>query len=97
MRLDSFLKAPKGNNLISKSRAFHNVGETYTKDRSKNELAYLLLIRGRHNKHGRVFLPFGRGDERLMLKIHLENSGRVSVFLYMVSQCIVVDSVFLPI
>ena len=46
MRIDSFLKASKGNNLISKSRAFHNVGATYTKDRSNNELIHLLLIGG---------------------------------------------------
>ena len=35
-----------GNNLISKSRAFHNVGAAYTKDISKNELAHVLLIGG---------------------------------------------------
>ena len=39
MCLNSFLKASKGNNRISKSRAFHNVGAAYTKDLSKNELA----------------------------------------------------------
>ena len=47
-----FLKASKGNNLISKSRAFHNVGAAYTKDLSKNELAHVLLIGGTHNKQG---------------------------------------------
>ena len=52
MRLDSFLKASKGNNVISKSRAFHNVGAAYTKDRSNNELAHVLLIGGTHNKQG---------------------------------------------
>ena len=31
MCLDTFLKVSKGNNLISKSRAFHNVGAAYTK------------------------------------------------------------------
>ena len=31
MWLDTFLKVSKGNNLISKSRAFHNVGAAYTK------------------------------------------------------------------
>ena len=41
MCLNSFLKAPKGNNRISKSRAFHNVGAAYTKDLSKNELAHI--------------------------------------------------------
>ena len=52
MCLDSFLKASKGINLISKSRAFHNVGAEHTKDRSKNELAHLILIWGTHNKQG---------------------------------------------
>ena len=52
MRLDSFLKSSNGNNLISKSRAFHNVGEAYTKVLSKNELAHVLLIGGTHNKQG---------------------------------------------
>ena len=52
MCLDSFFKATKGNNLISKSRAFHNVGAAYTKDLSKNELAHVLLIGGTHNKQG---------------------------------------------
>ena len=52
MCLDSFLKASKGNNQISKSRAFHNVGAAYTKDLPKNELAHVLLIGGTHNKQG---------------------------------------------
>ena len=47
-----FLKASKGNNRISKSKAFHNVGAAYTKDISKNELAHVLLIGGTHNKQG---------------------------------------------
>ena len=47
-----FLKASKGNNLISKSREFHNVGAAYTKDPLKNELAHVLLIGGTHNKQG---------------------------------------------
>ena len=46
------MKASKGNNRISKSRAFHNVGAAYTKDLSKNELAHVLLIGGTHNKQG---------------------------------------------
>ena len=50
--LTLFLKAAKGNNRISKSRTFHNVGTTYTKDLSKNELAHVLLIGGTHNKQG---------------------------------------------
>ena len=50
--LTLFLKASKGNNLISKSRAFHNVGAAYTKDISKNELAHVLLIGETHNKQG---------------------------------------------
>ena len=52
MCLNSFLKASKGNNRISKSRAFHNVGAAYTKDLSNNELAHVLLIGGTHNKQG---------------------------------------------
>ena len=52
MCLNSFLKASKGNNRISKSGAFHNVGAAYTKDLSKNELAHVLLIGGTHNKQG---------------------------------------------
>ena len=46
------MKASKGNNRISKSRAFHNVGAAYTKDLSKNELAHVLLIGETHNKQG---------------------------------------------
>ena len=52
MCLNLFLKASKGNNLISISRAFHNVEAAYTKDLSKNELAHVLLIRGTHKKQG---------------------------------------------
>ena len=52
MCLDTFLKVSMGNDLISKSRAFHNVGAAYTKDLSKNELAHVLLIGGTHNKQG---------------------------------------------
>ena len=52
MCLYSFLRASKGNNRISKSRTFHNVGATYTKDILKNELAHVLLIGGTHNKQG---------------------------------------------
>ena len=52
MCLDSFLKASKGNNRISESREFHSVGAAYINDRSKNELAHILLIGGTHNKQG---------------------------------------------
>ena len=52
MCLDTFWTVSKGNNLISKSRAFHNVGAAYTKDLAKNELAHVLLIGGTHNKQG---------------------------------------------
>ena len=52
MCLDTFLKASKGNNRISKSRAFPNVGAAYTKDLSNNEFAHVLLIGGTHNKQG---------------------------------------------
>ena len=47
-----FLKASKGNNRISKSTAFHNVGAAYTKHLSNNKLAHVLLIGGTHNKQG---------------------------------------------
>ena len=50
--LKSNIQVSKGNNLISKSRAFHNVGAAYTKDLSNNELAHVLLIGGTHNKQG---------------------------------------------
>ena len=50
MCLNTFLKASKGNNRISKARAFHNDGAAYTKDLSKNGLAHVLLIGGTHNK-----------------------------------------------
>ena len=46
------MKASKGNNRISKSMAFHNVGAASTKDLSKNELGHVLLIGGTHNKQG---------------------------------------------
>ena len=46
------MKGSKGNNRISKSMAFHNVGAAYTKDISMNELAHVLLIGGTHNKQG---------------------------------------------
>ena len=52
MCLDTLLKVTKGNNLISKSGEFHNVGAVYTKDLSKYELARVLLIWGTHNKQG---------------------------------------------
>ena len=52
MCLDTFFKVSNGNTLISISRAFHNVGASYTKDLSKNELAHVLLIGGAHNKQG---------------------------------------------
>ena len=45
MCLDIFLKVSKGNNLISESMAFHNVGAAYTKALSKNELAHVLQAR----------------------------------------------------
>ena len=38
------MKASEGNNQISKSRSFHNVGAACTKDLSKNELVHVLLI-----------------------------------------------------
>ena len=52
MYLTLFLKASKGNNRISKSRAFHSVGVAYINDLSKNELAHVLLIGGTFNKQG---------------------------------------------
>ena len=64
MCVDTFLKVSKGNNLISQSRAFHNVGAAYTKDLSKNELAHVLLIGGTHNKQGSK-------DARVRIVVHL--------------------------
>ena len=52
MCLTLFWKASKGNNRISKSRAFHSVGAVYINDRSNNELAHILRIEGTHNKQG---------------------------------------------
>ena len=37
---------------MSKSIAFHSIGAAYINDRSKNELAHILLIGGTHNKQG---------------------------------------------
>ena len=51
-RATFFWKVSKGNNIISKSRAFHNVGAACTKDLSNDELAHVLLIGGTHNKQG---------------------------------------------
>ena len=74
MNLDSFLKASKGNNRISKSRAFHNVGATHTKDLSKNELAHVLLIGGTHNKQRSI-------DARVRISnVHRDTSGLASRF-----------------
>ena len=58
------MKASKGNNRISKSRAFHNVGAAYTKDISKNELVHVLPIGGTHNKQGSK-------DARVRKVVHL--------------------------
>ena len=46
------MKVSKGNNRISKSRVFHNVGAVYAKYLSNNELAHVLLIGGTHTKQG---------------------------------------------
>ena len=43
MRLTSCLEIIKGNNLGSKSKIFHNLRIAYINDRSKNELAQILL------------------------------------------------------
>ena len=52
MYLDSFLKASKGNNLISKLKEVHSIGAACINDPSNNELAHILLIGGTHNKQG---------------------------------------------
>ena len=52
MCLDSFFESILGNNILSKSMSFHSVGAAYINDRSKNELAHILLIGGTHNKQG---------------------------------------------
>ena len=69
MCLDSFLIASKGNNRISKSRAFYNAGAAYTKDLSKNELADDLLIVGTHNKQ--IYNKQGSKDARVRIVVLL--------------------------
>ena len=85
MCLDSFLKASKGNNLISTSRAFHNVGAAYTKDRSKNELAHLLLIGGTHNKQGS---KDARVRIVVLLTLNLIKSHRFSGAVLLTALCV---------
>ena len=78
-----FLKVSKGNNLISKSRAFHNVGAAYTKDLSNNELAHVLLIGGTHNKQG-------SNDARVRIVVLLTlNLIKSQVFWCSILNCLV--------
>ena len=88
MCLNSFLKASKGNNRISKSRAFHNVGAAYTKDLSKNELAHVLLIGGTHNKQGskdarvRIYIVHKHGDHGRSVLVAIPTRPRHLVKLF---------------
>ena len=85
MCLNSFLKAAKGNNRISKSRAFHNVGAAYTKDLSKNELAHVLLIGGTHNKQGS---KDARVRIVVLLTLSLIKSHKVSGAVLLTTLCV---------
>ena len=79
------MKASKGNNRISKSRAFHNVGAAYTKDLSKNELAYVLLIGGTYNKQG---LKDARVRIVVLLTFSLIKSHKYSGALLLTALCV---------
>ena len=85
MCLNSFLKASKGNNRISKSRAFHNVGAAYTKDLSKNELVHVLLIGGTHNKQGS---KDARVRIVLLLTLSLSKSHKYSGAVLLTALCV---------
>ena len=49
---------------MSKSMAFHSVGAAYINDRSKNELAHILLTEGTCNKQG-------SNDARVRTVVHI--------------------------
>ena len=85
MCLNSFLKASKGNNRISKSRAFHNVGAAYTKDLSKNELAHVILIGGTHNKQGS---KDARVRIVVLLTLSLNKSHKYSGVVLLTALCV---------
>ena len=85
MCLDFFLKASKGNNRISKLRAFHNVGAAYTKDLSKNELAHVLLIEGTHNKQGSKYARVRIG---VLLTLSLIKSHKYSGAVLLTALCV---------
>ena len=59
-----FFKESKGNNLISQSRVFHNVIAAYINERSKNELAQIVLTGGTRNKQGSK-------DSRVRTELHI--------------------------
>ena len=83
-----FLKASKGNNRISKSRAFHNVGAAHTKNQSKNELAHVLLIGGTHNKQGS---KDARVRIVVLLALNLIKSHKYSDAVLLTQKCTVVE------
>ena len=85
MCLDSFLKASKGNNRISKSMAFHSVGAAYINDRSKNEFAHILLIGGTHKKQGS---KDARVRIALLLTLNLIKSHTYSGALLLTALCV---------
>ena len=85
MCLNSFMKASKGNKLISKSWAFHNVGAAYTKDLSKNELANVLLIGGTHNNQGS---KDARARIVVLLTLSLIKSHKYSGVILLTALCV---------
>ena len=85
MCLDTFLKVSKGNNLISKSRAFHIVGAAYTKDLSKNELVHVLVIGGTHNKQGS---KDARVRIVVLLPLNLIKSHKYSCAVLLTALCV---------
>ena len=77
-----YIKVSKGNNIISKSRAFDNVGAAYTKDLSKNELVHVLLIGGTHDKQGSQVRIV------VLLTLSLINSHKYSGAVLLTALCV---------
>ena len=70
---------------ISKSRAFHSVGAACTNDRSKNELALILLIGGTHNKQGS---KDARVRKVVLLTLNLIKSQKYSGAVLLAALCV---------
>ena len=86
------MKASKGNNRISKSRAFHNVGAAYTKDLSNNELAHVLLIGGTHHKQGS---KDARVRIVVLLTLSLIKSHKYSGAVLLTALCVKINSSYI--